>query len=390
MKGTYDLIVETAYEGISLLNKQGAAPAGHNGPYNDPESPVRNTSHWVVTFSKAYDITGDSVFRDAIADAIGYLLSENIRPNECTYHCRSADGKDSCNGLIGQAWAIEGLVAAANQGIKPDRALEVAKEVFTAHPFHTDVGLWRTVEPTGEIKRFDLTYNHQLWFAAAGAQLADAGITVVNKQVQRFVERIEELTDVNSEGRIRHPLRPKYSASEYFSYLNSPERFWLFAPTVLHALSMIAKTRRENLLEKAWGYHSFNLHALAILAEHYPSSPIWDSNMIRQTVNLILTKKYQTKVYYNKYGYSYNPTGIENAYALEAFGENENRNHQRLWLEKQLRECYNTGKRLMTNKTPDPATHAARIYELTYLPDIEVNLTSEGDSEGPIVTDSTV
>lgn len=385
MYGTHDLIVETAHKGVSLLDERGAAPAGHNGPYNDPETPVRNTAHWLVTFSKAYDITGDDSFRDAIADAVDYLLSKDARPNGYTFHCRNIDGKDSCNGLIGQAWAIEGLAAAANQGIRTDRALAVARNVFTIHPFHMDVGLWRTVEPTGKVKRFDLTYNHQLWFAAAGAQLATAGVSEVDRQVKRFIERLERLTDVNSEGLIRHPLRPGFTASEYLSYLNSIARCWLLAPTALHALSAIDSTRRNDLYEKAWGYHSFNLHALAILAEHYPASPAWDSSILQRTIDLISDLKYQLKIYYNTYGYSYNLAGIENAYALEVFGKVGDRDEQQEWIEKQLNACYDPESKLLTNETPDPATHAARIYELTYLPDIDIKLTPEKDC-GPVVT----
>lgn len=143
------------------------------------------------------------------------------------------------------------MVAAASQGIKTDQVLEVAREVFTAHPFHSDVGLWRTVEPTGEIKRFDLTYNHQLWFAAAGAQLAAKGIPEVDRQVKRFVEWLERLTDVDSGGLIRHPLRPAFNASDYATYLSSPERCWLLAPTALHALSNLDKNRYSDLLEKS-------------------------------------------------------------------------------------------------------------------------------------------
>lgn len=45
IKGPHDLIAKTGRKGISLLNERGAAPAGHNGPYNDPETPLRNTPH---------------------------------------------------------------------------------------------------------------------------------------------------------------------------------------------------------------------------------------------------------------------------------------------------------------------------------------------------------
>ncbi|ADJ13948.1 agl cluster protein AglQ [Halalkalicoccus jeotgali B3] len=152
----------------------------------------------------------------------------------------------------------------------------------------------------------------------------------------------------------------------------------------MHGLSTVDTIRRNDLFEKAWGYHSFNLHALAMLAEQYPTASVWDSAMLQRTIDLISNLKYQLKVFYNDYGYSYNPAGIENAYALEVFGGDQH--DQRRWVEKQLNLCYDSEENLLINGTPDPATHAARIYELTYLPNIEIELTSEDDS-GPIVTD---
>ena len=62
----YQLIEFSAAAAIALQAPDGAMPPGHNGPYHDPETPVRNTSHWLITFLKAHDISGRKQFLEAV------------------------------------------------------------------------------------------------------------------------------------------------------------------------------------------------------------------------------------------------------------------------------------------------------------------------------------
>ena len=39
-----ELIVRTAEVGVALQAEDGSFPAGHNGPYRDPETPARTTA----------------------------------------------------------------------------------------------------------------------------------------------------------------------------------------------------------------------------------------------------------------------------------------------------------------------------------------------------------
>ena len=43
-----DLIFLSAQKGLEILNENGQMPSGHNGPYFDEETPVRNNAHWAV------------------------------------------------------------------------------------------------------------------------------------------------------------------------------------------------------------------------------------------------------------------------------------------------------------------------------------------------------
>ena len=69
------LLVESARKGITKQAPDGSMPRGHNNLYSDDMTPVKNTSHWAMTFFKAYEITGDKGFLNAGERAIDYILS---------------------------------------------------------------------------------------------------------------------------------------------------------------------------------------------------------------------------------------------------------------------------------------------------------------------------
>ena len=62
----HEVIVSSASAALTLQRDDGSMPAGHNGPYYDPETPVRNTAHWLITFSRAYELSGAERFLDAV------------------------------------------------------------------------------------------------------------------------------------------------------------------------------------------------------------------------------------------------------------------------------------------------------------------------------------
>lgn len=47
-----DLIYKSAFSGLNLQDPTTRSmPADNNGSHEDVETPVRNTSHWLITFS---------------------------------------------------------------------------------------------------------------------------------------------------------------------------------------------------------------------------------------------------------------------------------------------------------------------------------------------------
>ena len=203
-----DYIKKTAEIFIPEQNKNGSFPAGHNGPYIDPETPVRNTAHWLVTLCYLFKETGESKYRDSAESAADYLLSKEARPMGASFWCRKNPEKDFANGLMGQAWTIEALVY-ASEVLKRDDCYKLAEEVFILHPWDGKASLWRRVNVDGSYKSFDGTFNHQLWFAAAGAMLKKTKTAV--ERADAFLNNVAVNVELYKNGVVCHNSVIDYS-----------------------------------------------------------------------------------------------------------------------------------------------------------------------------------
>ena len=90
-------------------------PAGHNGPWNDPETPLRNTGLWLQQFLLAFGQTGDLDLRRAAETCAASMVQPSHRPGGHVFLHRPAAHRREANGLIGQAWTALALVAAADR-----------------------------------------------------------------------------------------------------------------------------------------------------------------------------------------------------------------------------------------------------------------------------------
>ena len=223
MSGLHDLLVRAAASAIADQDAAtGSLPAGHNGCWQQRETPVRNTSHWLIGFLAAHRISGEARFRNAAERALSYLCSSKARPGGASFWHREARPRDGCNGLIGQAWSLEALAEAAD-ALGCDEAARLAERVFLSHGFDASAGLWSRLEVNGSDLGLDFTFNHQLWFAAAGALLAPHTDAEVGARVACFVDRLDAHLDLYESGRIRHPLHPRSF------WWREPRYAWRFA-----------------------------------------------------------------------------------------------------------------------------------------------------------------
>jgi hypothetical protein len=365
---------------ISIADKALSEPRrflqpGHNGPYNDSETPVRNYGHWLITFSKCFELTGEKIYFEKIEELAEYLISDDARPHGFSFHHRSIEGKDKCNGLVGQAWTFEAL-AEASAVIRDIKYVEIAEEVFFDHKFNTEFGLWHRLEIDGNILSIDDTFNHQLWFAACASLLNTPRREEIRGRIFRFMECLPKNLSVFDSGLIYHPIERNLNNIGF----GIPKKLKL-DKSVKSLLSLLSKRKgqanhkqqREKMIHKSLGYHQFNMYAFGMLKESLPDHPFWQSFEFQQSINYLVSDEFKNGVSKNIYGFPYNPPGFEVPYALSVLSDLTSDDIIEIsswWVNEQLKRCYNPKTQMMDRNTEDPLTHTARVYELTRLPEL--------------------
>lgn len=280
----HDIIERSARDGLDLQRDDGSFPPGRNYTYDEPETPVRLTSHWLEILTKATEITESSKYSEAANDAIDYLLGEDARPHGFTYHYRLTDSKDKCNGVVGQVPPIRALVYADSILDRTD-AREAAEEVFLLHPFSQKLGLWERVEIDGQKISFDRTLNHQLLFAAAAAELSP-GLPQATKRITHFLDKLNVNMRTYSNGLIKHYVRPPF-ADVLTDVSRTPRRYnMLINEVAFHYYSLSSDRKR-----KERGYQSVNLGALSKLKQQFPEHDIWDNSKIANALEYLRTNE---------------------------------------------------------------------------------------------------
>lgn len=364
----YDILLRSADAALSLQNPhQGYMPPGHNGSYHDLETPARNTSHWLITFLKAYEISSEKRFLEAASKAADYLCSNDVRPMGATFWHRKNPEKDTCNGLMGQAWTIEALTVAA-KALNRVELLTLSEQVFSLHPHNLETGLWQSVSVDGTHLDFDYTFNHQLWFAAVGGLLAkQAQADNIDSSIRHFLNRLDGNFRTYPSGLIKHIV-----SFQLFPARKRIEKTTNQVWKIRH-FRKLARSR-QYLKQKEIGYHSFNLYAFGLLKRVYPNHSFWKNEKFLSALEYAKSEDYSKHVQASKYGYPYNPPGFEIPFVLETFCTDEDTRELRShWVSEQLLRCYDFDSKLMTKDTADKHTHAARIYEATRLSDLPLS-----------------
>ncbi len=362
MTSLHSLLIESAEAGLDIQGANGSTPAGHNGPYHDPETPARNTSHWLVTWSFAFEKTGDPRFAAAANRALDYLLASGKHRLEHTFEQRGKAGKDKCNGLIGPAFNMEALAEAGKRLSRPD-ALELAMELAQMCPFDENLNLFTIREVDGSLPGIDWTINHQIRFVAAVSIVYSVQGLAMPKNVETFVDSLHHTMILRPNGRIRHAAaRRGLSAA-----LRRQLREW-----------RMGREARNKLHLKEIAYHAFNLYGLAILRRNYPNSPFWGSDTLERALDYVTSEEYKSArndtYFYEPYiPAGYNFSFAECALADQALGPNDVRTQKSL-LEQQFARTFDFQARMMQQCAADPLTQSAQVCDLTRLDDVELDL----------------
>ncbi|MFC6613900.1 hypothetical protein ACFQAS_02825 [Halopenitus salinus] len=277
----HDIIERSARDGLDLQRDDGSFPPGRNYTYDEPETPVRTTSHWLLVLTKAYKISRETVFEDAANSAIDYLLSDDVRPSGFTYHCRNVESKDKCNGLVGQAAPIRAL-ARTSEVFERSDARETAEEVFRLHPFSEELGLWERVETDGSTLSFDRTLNHQIIFSAAAAEIAPT-VNIIEERIGNFLDHLSTNMRLHSNGLIKHYVRPRF-IDTICSISCAPRRRYdmLINEIAFHYYSYSDERRK-----KERGYQTVNLNALSKLKPIFPNHEFWRCEKLSRALDFV-------------------------------------------------------------------------------------------------------
>lgn len=361
----HELLERSARAALKLQREDGSFPPGRNGVYDEQETPVRTTANWLTTLSKVYEITGDEVFAKAATDAADYLLSDAARPYGYTFHSREVEGKDRCDGLVGQAAPIRGLARSGVALNRPD-LIEIAEQVFFCHPFDSRLGLWERVEIDGTRLSFDRTLNHQLTFAAASANFAKSGIG--HERIERFLTRLVNTMRIHSDGLINHYVRPPL-LDNIRTVAKSPAHWNLLLNEVAFQYYSHSSERRT----KELGYHPINLRSLARLKESFPHHSVWDTTLVNNVVDFVDSERYSGAEGVMDISYGSMTPGIHTAYALLVLDDRDPV-EIRDWLKKDIKQRFDFKHNLLVANAIDPTFQAATIFNAATLPDITITL----------------
>ena len=356
-----DVLIATARYGLSIQNPDGSFPPGHNGPWNDTDTPVRVTAHYAMLYYYAQSLAPTNAYSNAMHRACSYLCAMQERCAGGGVQCRVNDEKNDCNGLIGQAWAAEPLLYI---GIKECNAryLDCAWSILSKPFYDWTMHGWCPIEVTGKRLPFCRTVNQQIWFACMRAIALTAGMMDEDAELKDFLRFLHKLLLLNRRGMPQNIVPVKRS------WLNVVRSHMYGGRNVVPELK---PTRDALTLEK--GYASFLLYGLAILEEltllkKHACRGVY--RRIFKSIKSIALHLPSQRGNPESFCWSYNPTGLEMAYVITVFQESgfwrkrfKWMPNADQWIGMQLESNLNPESRLMDNQTRDPDILRSRIYE---------------------------
>jgi|GEM_PF-2634444 hypothetical protein len=368
----YGLIKQSSKRAAQEQHAKGSFPPTRGGVYDTTETPVRNTARWLACLLHSYEYSGSTQIGEAAKKAADYLCTIEARPYNATFRVRE-EGKDQCDGLIGQAEPIKSLF---NAGLllNTDEHIHKAIEVFELIPFNFEIGLWESVEITGKKLSFDRTLNHQLIFAAYTAKMSDMCASV-KKEIITFLDMLGENMETHPNGLVEHYVQPPLSNS--ITVLGNNPRHWRLLWNELAARYLRLNNNHRN---KERGYQPTVLFSLAILNQEFPDHSIWEHSCLQSALAFSKTKPYQNQIKTRKSKYGSRLPGLHHAKVLHTF-EDASPEELRPWVQLDIDRTYDPETGLLTRNAVDPVFQASSISAATELPDMEIQVPDERNSE---------
>ena len=363
------IILEVAIAGSRRQRKDGSMIPGKNGPWNDLDTPVRNTANWLKIFLYCYKNCKDAIFLESGKKCFNYLISEEAIPHQLAFYCRKNTNKNNSNGLIGQAWVIESLHESIDYFDKK-KSIDLINKVASAHEYDSEKHLWKEMMTDGSEKKICSTFNQQLWFGITLFR-ARKFLTKKNKKnIDDFLKNIKNTISTYESGMILHPI--------IFPNIKNA-----ILKRVLKKIKIKfdKKIKSKKIIDLSIGYNLFNIYALAMLKETGVNYIFLNSRMFKKILNYSLSENFTIKLNKNIYSYQYNAPGFEIPIILNSFFNNKKKviEISKPIIQRQFDLTFDEKNHKFSKNTCDPETLTARLYELTRLPreilnKIEINI----------------
>lgn len=367
-----DIIFQVVDAKIDSILRGDEIVPGHNGPYYDQETNVRNIAHWIGLCACCYAVSKVEKYRDAVQILANKLYYSPYLNEKTSVFVSRISLKDSINGTIGPAWIIEGLIYAA-EILEDEKYYELAVKVFKAQHFVSKNSLWTRIDENGMDIGFDLTYNHELWFAAAGSLILDyrfdSGIDI---QIKKFLNMSVKGMRVLSDGIINHYIDTWVGLKRTISFNKN-----------FYEEKICDRFGKPSMRYKEEGYHLFCMYAFAILQNRYSNHTFFKTKKFQKALSITFSEEFLERLDHanesldstmikkenidkrlNAYGYPYNAPGFELPFIAKRFRHKDGKTLAREAFERQIELTYNAQNKDFSRNTEDETVLTARLYEL--------------------------
>lgn len=353
MEAFYMEIVEY-YRNIYQNNE--CALAGNNGPYHQKETFVRNTAHWLVSFSCMYRMTKDETYAGPI-QAFAERLLQEVSESKNGALCCIPQNRLSTNGLIGLAWAIEGLVE-GYKAMPEEKYLTAAERIVFSQQYDKHLHTWSIVDPQGHALGIDIAFNHSLWFCMAVAKLESVKKNdQLSWMVTDYLDHVTEQFMIYRNGLISH-----------FTMKNGD----ILLDIKRRVHKQICAITRHGVPGRKWdtmeyerAYHLFNLYALAWLFRLHPETAFFRSEKFIKIRNFGCDiNNFLSFPTMNQYAFGYNSPAYEMPLVAYIFGTGKDQEYSEKLLALHKQYNWNDTQKKYTDNVPDDKTLDARVYEI--------------------------
>jgi hypothetical protein len=221
------------------------------------------------------------------------------------------------------------------------------------HDHDRITGLWFKREIDGRKLYFDLTFNHQLWFAASGVDIRNRQAAL---QIRTFMDSLKDLMHIHDNGLIVHQIFP----------MKTP---FQIGTSVLRKLLLKRPSAKKKMLRQEKLYHSFNCYALALLKQKFPKHSFWKSAKFRKVQALLVDDSYMEEMIADKETYWTRFPGLNASFAIdELLGEKEEK-RSRKWLQEEVDYHYDRATGMFDKNCADKELMSAKLAEAVHMKD---------------------